>query len=269
MKHEVLSTDILHLHPALSAMPPAAEDLAAALLAEADEHGITSPLIVDEKNRVIDLDSADRLRAALQLNIETVPVARRQASEAIHVILTSLALRRHYTKSAIAYLAFPLFDAALEESRQRRHANLLQGKSPNGIKSHSGKTAEDLASNLGFDRKYFYQAREVHARFAKSAEHRALFEPQILSGEISLGYVINGIAGIDATRGKSRHDRSQLDLFRDGIKILRDRFARWEKLDAKSRVYLANEFAGAASDWPEEVQERTFKALSQARKERA
>ena len=95
------------------------------MTADIEERGIDEALIVDEKNRV--MSGRVRLRIALDLRLPEVVITRRSSAEAASLIVQSLLQRRHYSKSALAYLAFPLFESMLVESRHRRVENLKQG----------------------------------------------------------------------------------------------------------------------------------------------
>ena len=267
MTTEIVDPQSLRLHPLLKEQPAPGPELLESMTADAEERGIDQPLVVDEKNRV--MDGRVRLRAVLNLNLSEVEITRRSSSEAATIIVQSLLQRRHHSKSALAYLAYPLFEAMVVESRNRRVANLIPNAAnvqvPQKLDSTqtvlSSGSAEGIARNAGVSRVLFFQARDVHKLFAKNPEVKAQLEPKILNGELCLGYAINGGAGLVSTKGHSRNNPEQLELFTRGINALRVRFSRWDKLPEKSRVFVANEFAEAVANAPEEVQTRVLATL--------
>lgn len=263
MTTEIVDPQSLRLHPLLKEQPAPTAELIETMTADAEERGI-DPLKVDEKNRVV--DGRIRLRAALNLNWSEVAIVRVSSADAATIIVQSLLQRRHHSKSALAYLAFPLFEPMFNEARERRLRYLKSDKSGTDASNSTqnvlfGNSAEQVARNAGVSRVLFFQAKEVHKLFAKHPEVKAQLEPEILNGELCLGYAINGVAGLISTKGKSRNQEDQLELFKRGINALRVRFTRWNKLPEKSRLFVANEFAEAVAEAPEEVQQRVLAAL--------
>lgn len=263
MKIELVDPASLSLHPLLKLMPAPDSELLTSVANDIAERGIDDALIVDEKNRV--MSGRVRLKAALAIELPEVPVRRASAADAATIIVQSLLQRQHFSKSALAYLAFPFFQSVLEESRRRRIENLRQG--PDSAQNAlSGRDAESVARSAGISRRLFFQAAEVHKLFKKNAQWKEQFEPKVLSGELSLGYAINGIAGQASTAGKSRGEVHQLELFGRTVSTLRIRFSKWDQIPAKNRGLIANEFAQAIADAPEEIQDRILATLKQTRK---
>ena len=63
------------------------------------------------------MDGKVRLRIALDLQLPEIVIIRRLSSNAATIIVQSLLQRRHYSKSALAYLAYPFFEqTAIEAS---------------------------------------------------------------------------------------------------------------------------------------------------------
>src|SRR5690348_15322129 len=110
-------TSDLTVHPAARELPQLADDdpQLIALLDDIRAHGIQSPLEINKHNQIV--DGRHRWRAAKKLNLKDVPVMVHDDGEVIAIILRSLLLRRHYTKSALAYTAHPMLRAAYEEAR--------------------------------------------------------------------------------------------------------------------------------------------------------
>ncbi len=260
MKIELVDPSSLSFHPLLKQLPAPDSELLTSVANDIAERGIDDALIVDEKNRV--LSGRVRLKAALAIELPEVPIRRASSADAATIIVQALLQRAHYSKSGLAYLSFPFFAQMLEESRRRRVENLKQG--PDSTQNVlSGRSAEDLARQAGVSRALFFQAAAVHKAFKKNAQWKAQFEPKILSGELSLGYAINGIAGQESTAGKSRGEVHQLELFGRTVSTLRIRFSKWDQIPQKNRTFIANEFAQAIADAPDEIQDRILATLEQ------
>jgi hypothetical protein len=202
----------LALHPCLDGMPELATDdpKFASLVADVRDRGFDYPAIIDEQDRVI--DGRHRRRIAILLGIE-LPTVCRAGADASEIILSTLLQRRHYPKGALAYMAAPLFADVVEAGRARRLANLQVGDSRKVTQYPVGKTTEQLAEELGFSVELYKQAKKVREFFADDRERewpglerpttaKRYFEPQILSGDIGLGGVIQALSGKMPPKGK-------------------------------------------------------------------
>lgn len=191
--------------------------------------GLCPPIQMTAKHEIVDADSRERWRAAKMLQLPGIPVAIVPEGEAYTTSLSTLIHRRHLTKSALAYLAFPALLPALTESSERRLENLknlnVSRKAP---AAPIGHTMEDLAGNLGIDKNLLKEARRVHEIFAADPAYKAQMEPRLLAepigGEheqnrpVGLGAIIAGYRGKQETEDKPRPDRGQLELFSQGFK---------------------------------------------------
>jgi len=191
------------------------------LRVEMQTTGICQPVQMTAKHEIVDADSRERWRAAKALQLDKIPVVIVADDQVATASLNALAHRRHLTKSAIAYIAFPLLALAIAESKDRRLKNIenahISRKAP---AAPFGTTMEDLAVNLGFDKNLLKEARRVHDIFAKDAAYKAQMEPRILcepiGGEheqhrpVGLGAVI---AGFEGRKQERRVDHAQLELF--------------------------------------------------------
>jgi hypothetical protein len=248
-----------------------------ALVEDIRERGISQPIVVDAENRI--LDGREAWKAAKQLQLKTVPIVRTNDDPAT-VIVMGLALRKHYTKGALAYVVFPLLKPAFEGCRARSLANLKKGSVPTLTQSTSGKI-EDFCEFLGFDRKLYYQAKEAHELFEKAdkavadfeAKHgskaesidlRAHWEPRLLNGDLGLGAMLAGMAGQEATKGKAREDSGQLSLFVDWVHETEVRFAKWDKLNDQEKNHLAPKIRGMVRAMPADLRKEFAKALKAA-----
>ncbi len=278
---------ILHLdphklteHPLLAALPVFDERAPefVALQASIADAGVDVPILVDERDRI--LDGRNRARACRALG-RAVPALRRRSEEASEIALRSLINRRHLPKGALAYLAVPLFAEAVEAGRARRLANLKEGVSRNPIQSGIGKTVEQLAADLGFSPDLHEQAVKVRKLFESPKKRewhdgrqvvqmtlREWFEPRLLSGEIGLGGILQAVAGKDSTEGQPAAKRALPVLIRRGFSDLSTRFARWETLPPAERRTLARDVAKEATEWPEDVRNEVLAQLEQVAKAR-
>lgn len=264
-------------HPMLATIPMLDEQSPEfhAILASIKARGVDEPVIIDETGRLV--DGRNRARCAAIANAE-LPAIQRRSEEAPEIILSALVHRRHLPKGALAYLSTPLFQPAVDASRQRQLANVHHWESRReSTQSTLGKTVEQLAAEMGFGRDLYFQAVKVRQLFEKTeqrtwhdgarevkATFRAWFEPKILSGEIGLGGVIQAIAGKDATEGKTPEKRGLPTLIRKGFTDLKNRFSRWEAIEPAARRELTAEIANEAAQWPEDVRQRVLAALEKA-----
>jgi hypothetical protein len=183
---------------------------------------LSDPLKITQDNRVIDLDSWDRLKAARQAQLAEVQCLVVSPEEICRTLFDILN-RRHYTKSALAYTLFPHFKDAHQESRERRAKNLKKGQfSRKSPEETIGDTVSKFAAEIGIARNLYFEASKVHDIFAKDPAYRAQMEPRILAepqgGEhedsrpIGLGAVIAGWGGLKATKRQERVDSPRVKL---------------------------------------------------------
>ncbi len=233
-----------------------------ALLESVRERGLDYPVLIDSERRVID---GRNRRNVLAILGRPVPCRIVPASDAATIIVASLVNRRHLTKGAQAYLAAPLFEGVLEESKARRLANLRAGNSPEtALSAGSGRTVEDVALTHAISLRLLEQAFDLHRRFAKNPAQRAEFEPKIIAGELGLGAAIQAMAGQDSTKGKAKQTEKLEALITRGFRDLGTRFAKWDKLPDESRAELRVKVAAATEVWPDDVIAATAAAWRKA-----
>ena len=239
-----------HFHPALKTIPELAEESLEflAIAGGIEKCGIIQPLLVDEQGRILDDHSRTLLRCARRWQMKSVPVQVRDSGDVHALIIHSLAHRRHFTKSALAYLACPHLGPAFAAASEKRLKNLANCQCFSKVAEGTigAKTVEALATDLGIERRLLFEARKVHEEFEDEKKYRFLqfanpasdvvemtlreyFEPRILrapfGGEheqhrpMGLGGVIAGIATVrEEKRGiYSPKTASQLELFSDGF----------------------------------------------------
>jgi len=192
------------------------------LKASIREAGILSPLFVDFENRI--LEGRHRWWAAVDLQLQQIPILR-IPQERIHtVVVASLLNRRHYTQGQLAYLVQPHMESAFEEARRR----MLSGVKETSAHSvrRVEKRVDEWAEEIGVSVRLLQQARQVHELF-KDLEPRDIssdngresetdvsfkefFEPRILreAEPHSLGDVLTAIKTIVALETAAKNGRA-------------------------------------------------------------
>jgi len=120
---------------------------------------------------------------------------------------------------------------------------------------------------LGVGERLFRQAREVHVHFEKKPKLRAQFEPGILGGDLGLGAVIAGMAGVEATRDKPKQPDDQLDLFDDAFVVLSKRYKYWTKFDESQRHEARRSLRDSVKKMPADLRAEFKKAITAVEKE--
>lgn len=256
----------LIVHPAVEHLPVRQPDSmeGRALRNSIAEIGIIDPLQIC-KGRIV--DGRERWLHAKALGKNTVPCIEIPETDVQTVVLSSLLTRKHFSKSALTYLAYPFAEPLLAESRKRRLANLKTGEgSPDrAFNALSGaKNAEDVAESLGINRRDLFTARNIHGHFEKDTELKAHFEPLILSGEMSLSAVSQGIAGWTSTKDKPKGEREQLVLWQDKIRGFCDarKFAGWAQATAETRAWVREQMTkGIRESWPDDLRHAIIEEL--------
>lgn len=258
----------LAIHPLAKLAPEWSNDdpRFISLVEDIRDRGLDYPLLVDSEGNIA--DGRLRWRAVKRLGMRQVPTCVVWENEIASVILCSLVHRRHFTKGALAYSAFPFYEPALKESNKRRLENLRNPNvSSKATQLLSAKNTEQFAEALGFNRTFFYQARDIHAAFFKTPALKAEFEPRILAGEIGLGACLAGIAGKLATDGKARRATEQLELFEDAFDILKMRFSYWQKFDTAQKAQMGIVLRKTVAEMPADLRDEFAKALKATNKE--
>lgn len=206
-------------------------------IADIEENGIRHPIQITADNLVVDGET--RRQAAIELGLAEVPVILVPDTEIFEAVLREIR-RRHMTKSAMAYVAFPLFREAYEEliakGRAKRISNLRIDENPNVSRKPTESVigagrVEDLANSIGVSADLLQQAARLHELFHLDPEYRAAVEPGILSGDIGLGAAIAGHAGREATLGRTRPETKHLGLIKRGCSSWTKWGGYWEHLD--------------------------------------
>jgi hypothetical protein len=269
-KIEQLNPSDLRPHPLKKQLPRAASWLKGGedfnrLTDDIRDRGIITPLLINSTGEI--LDGELRWLAAKQLKLNDVPTLSLVCPQAASVILGGLLQRQHLTKSALAYLAYPLMATAHTEARNRHHARLRTGNAATIVHGvNDGRSVDEIAERMGVGRVMFSYAARLHEAFTKTAALRTQFEPLILSGEMALGACLAGIAGQTSTAGKAKQTAAQLDLFTDGFDVISKRFSYWQKFDEVTREKARATIHRTVADMPEDLREEFEKAIRLVKK---
>jgi hypothetical protein len=281
MQTRHLPTTEISIHPIAQQLPQPRPDSPEfkALLAIMGETGrAPRPVAVNGFRAVADLDV---LAAAKALGMFTIETTEIPVLDIPITAITDLVARRHWTKSQIAYLAFPILSPVLEAAKKRRVENLKKGlrmekstqtpENPDpALAALSGaKTLEQLAEVFAVGPRMLQYAAQIHRAFdapgdaeIADGELRAKFEPLILSQDenghsVGLGAVVAGIGGYKATHGQTVVPAPQLTLWQERFEKLLSpsKFSGWDRLDEPTRALAAQRFAVELFKvCPEEIQ---------------
>jgi hypothetical protein len=254
--------------PALRQIPELPQDSAEflALAAGLKKAGFIRPILVDENDQVIDDHSRSLLVAALRWQSTEVPVQVCCNADAPIIRIHSLAHVRHLSKSAIAYLAVPDLQPALDAARMQMLEKLRKNPENVGVSAgdSGAQTVEELAQELGIGRNLLFEARAVRKEFEDKKQYqfeveggkkdgaevrmtlREYFEPKIVqafvAGEhnqpVSLGGILRSLKNI-RSNDKSKFsckNADQLELFVGtfGRKAIRQ-FKSWASMTDDAR----------------------------------
>jgi hypothetical protein len=226
--HELDLRDLTD-HPLLGSVPVWSREDARfqALVESIREHGLDYELLVDTEFRIVD---GRNRRNALSVLGARARVRFVEKADAASIVVASLINRRHLTKGALAYIAAPMLDEVISESKARRLTNLRrsgQARGPQSLETPlsgvSGKTASELATQMGIGHTLFEQAIQLRKMFMKAGkEAREKYEGRVIddwqdeTGEwhppVGLGYMINGLNDlIEGNAAKQLGKRNEHD----------------------------------------------------------
>jgi hypothetical protein len=297
MKIEIVDPASLRLHPLLQQIPDPDPELIISITCDIEDRGIDYPLLVDEKDRVID----GRIRLGIaKAEKLPVPIKRVATEDAATIIVQSLLQRRHFTKSSRGYQVYPFLETMVEEARARQTRCLKQGsRSPTvGLREN---TIEEIADEAGFSRSFFFLIANAHTRFrgsdravaawdrkhpeiareireagfslnAKASDRpldlRERFEPDIISGALRLDHLDKAISGklVDGRKHTPEGDGQLVLQF--VWKIGPSRLSRWDHIPKKLRDKALRHFrSDLLPAFPEEFHEEYRRFLREQKLE--
>ena len=258
-----------------------------ALCEDVRENGVRIPIPITRKREIVDYDGIERWKAARVLahghNLR-IPVVYVPDDQAVTAILGSLFQRKSFTKSARAYLAYPILEEAMMEAKRRRVAWLKSAKTPMISRSSSEKTipsntVETLAYALGLGRNLLFQAQQVHERFEQDPEFKELMEPRILAepigGEhedlrpVGLGAVLAGWAGRKETKDEARGQIQLCLRFRKCLDGLKHWASHWDKFEGQDREKARESVKETVAEMPATLREEFAKAIRKVNQEQS
>jgi ParB-like chromosome segregation protein Spo0J len=234
-----------------------------ALVSDIRERGIDQPIIVDPESQI--MDGRHRHRAAKIITLDVVPCIVRDSSEAGEIIRAAIFQRRHYSKSALAWLALPYVIAATFNGRAKwaaKAASPWKSELPSDLAQ--AKTQEQLADELGLSRETLRQAMAVGELFAARPEVREEFLPRLMAGEASFWNILSAVAGRDATKGKARPGlaESQLELFDSTWSHLKRGASAWKRFNDSQKEVVMQQFRATAAHLPMELRHALAEVLT-------
>jgi len=249
MAHETDVAAIIE-HPILAEMPMLPEVEMEALIADIRVNGVVQPLTVCSVERGVYqlLDGRHRLAAARAVGLETVPCIERPESEAWDIVTGALVHRRHYSKSALAYILYPLIAEKIGGHGGDRKSSTLKANLKNS------DDVDALCARFGFSYDVFDCARLTRKYFANHPRLKEEYEPKILSGEMSCAHANAAMGGELATKGQKRKLKTKFSVFitgwRSGFSALS---TGWEKFDDLERGDAAAAVRATIKQLPEEL----------------
>ena len=227
------------------------------------------PVIITPEGHI--MDGGRRWRAARQLQWESLPTMERPERDAAALIVDSLMGQRNLPRGTKVYLALTLLPKWVESSEARRLNNLCVGKTsqkPLFLPKPSDLASGDIkgfCESLGVSDETFRRARRVHDLFTKHPEFKAELEHDLLSGEKSLWNVESAIQGAltDQTKREPAKERSQLELFTDGLSALAKSGKYWNRFYDAQREQVLAEWRKTAAALPETLRAEMRRVLDE------
>ena len=288
--------------PALKQIPELPQDSSEflALAAGLKKAGFIRPILVDENEQVIDDHSRSLLVAALRWgkDIPEVPVQVCCSADAPIIRIHSLAHVRHLSKSAIAYLAVPDLQPALDAARLQKLENLRKGQqTPEGSSgAFEAKTIEELAEELGICRETLKRAIEVRKAFEDKKKYsfnvkggerdgatvectfQEWFEPKLLQSFIGGEHEDNRplglggiLAGIEAKKlnpekfnPKKNSAQMELKLWEESFQPLNRVAPSWGKLSEEDRVSVLKHWERTVRKMPDDLRDAMAEILEKS-----
>lgn len=230
---EMMDPAKLTVHPDIEAVPGLARDEYESLLADITDNGIQHPLTVDRSGQV--LDGRHRLRAALDLAIEQVPVLVEEevASPRLYALRSALKAR-NLTKSGKVLTLFLAHPDLQRNGIDKRSGNLKKGaEAPKSTQSISGNIGENatfmsLADEYGVPQDYF----TILAKFNRTAteDDWAYAVDAIINDELSITRLRAATGGREQL-GKKRGAPKYNKIAKRSAKSLLNVFKEWGAIE--------------------------------------
>jgi N6-adenosine-specific RNA methylase IME4 len=156
-------TAALRPHPQADVLPPLEPQEYRSFLADVQRRGVLVPL--DITPAAVVLDGHVRLRAALELGLEELPVRELAPPDELEYLFWAALRRRHLSASQKAALAveFERYQQSRAEARERRLANLKHQPVEVATLPPRGKTRDQAAAWAGVSPRTVQDAATVQA----------------------------------------------------------------------------------------------------------
>lgn len=246
----------------------------AALKASIAERGVLEPLlgVPGENGKVLIVDGRHRLLGAIEAGLATVPVLLRPASEARDIIADAVLARRHFSKSALAYLAVLTHPEVATEAAERQVAKLNRGTNPRpaqnaGREEKGRENMETLANRHGVALRLIEQACELYRLAQANPEISGDAEMAIWAGS-GLGGVLAGMKALLAggtVKNQSAEAKRAIaawNLIDKAQGQFRAAWEKWDALDADHRKLALGRIRDAVATAPREVKTLLLEVLA-------
>jgi hypothetical protein len=236
------------------------------------------PLIITKEGLV--MDGGRRWRAAKQLQWAQVPVIERPEHEAAALIVDTLMGQRNLPRGTKVYLALGLMPEWVKASESRRLTNLTRGvkiaQNPNvspkssdltSIDKHP-ETCEALATRFGVSKETFFRAIRVRKLLDSDENLRALYEPELMSGEKSLWNVEAAIKGAQTDQSTRNQgvEKSQLELFGDAFDKLKTSAKGWLRFTPENQQRVLSSWKKTVEAMPPALRREMLEVLEETAK---
>lgn len=274
-------------HKAVADFPNVSDEQYDALRASVAQYGVLEPIVVialsaEDRKRYgpgsewAVIDGRTRLRAALELNLPSVP-ARVVADDIdpVTYAIESAVAGRNLTKSGIVLLLFLKHPALAAERAER------VGGRPKKELDVTTSSFRQVAQRYGVPRDYFVRLGAIQDA-STDAEWGAV-QHSILAGEAHIPTLYAGLGGRLATKGRRRHAPRYDFLARNASTTLVNVFKHWsefefshERLEEKTAANIRELFAVApdpvrqvqadviVESWPEHERKALARRLKTA-----
>jgi len=269
------------VHPAVKAIPVLTDEEMLPIRAGMKYGGeMIQPLLIDDQGRLLSDTSRTHWLCAKARQLKEVPVCICAAGDVHLILIRDLAHRRHLSKSAIAYLAVPNLQPALDAARMRQLENLR--KSPENAEAPSvgfeAKTLHELARELGISDHMLDLAIKVRKEFEDKKTYtfnvaggdkdgacvestlKDWYEPKILQAYVGgeheqnrpmgLGGILAGITAVrEGDKSKFAPKPKQGDFFAD---LFTDHIHKFNGLTEAKRAAALAVISKEAEELPAE-----------------
>jgi hypothetical protein len=273
METQFRNTSELTVHPALAGFPDLTRPQYESLCQSIHSEGILTPLIVDTYGQVY--DGRHRLRAALDLRLERVPVVIRPITpeQVISYAIESAVVGRNLSVGAIAFI---LFEKHPEIVKQRGKTGRKKGSSrgekeiaQNCAISEDDETMSQLADHYRIDRRYFSWLAKMQEE--SSPEEWDVIRQKIVVDEIPISSLYRGWGYTHSISGQE-HRRSEptyaaltdkgrpSGLIFKSFTTLSQGFRRWEHIPLQAKAAVEKEWSELLTTVPDELLDKVVQA---------